>query len=656
MAKTKTSYKKTTIYNGTGALHYDLSKPFIVYNDPTNLPEGYEPVNVFDLTEETEELVRRFPELYSYAIAQDVRARNIVVAGGGNTRMAQMLGVANSLPNGPYYADGRDGKLTLHNEKVNRPVTKVYTYAGGNGELLEFKVSSKYSTSTVNLASRSAIDPDEKDQENEQTQVVSTQQSHNGELGWVLLPDNQRMDELQRSLDYLSADGVFRLAREGYSNPVFFGGKDKNSLSVYASTKKEQSDEEIKKKKLDKRRMLGMPLKASNSEDKAVRALADKLGDRRVFKSRQDAINHYTKNLVVTEQEVNDYIDTLTKMFANASNDERGYIQNLREMWGMGQQGLEEYFDKNHHFNGLIYPPFVIKRVITYYDVIDMDGKVGGVNLPGQSVGVPILLHNNNSLSSERRRKYDTYNGFESTIFVESYSHPGQEYNPSGKNEGSLAKVYKEEMVEIPLDAVKVMGSSTVVESMIESSWVEQDLLKKTTDAVKATAVILGDPMVESSMNIQIQNVSSRYSGIWYTKKVTHKFDTSEGYKMEVEFKKRSIPISVIKLHTRTNTAAKLMTTNEITSELLKSGDYNRLGRLQAEIRRIDSERPTYDNGQKPSLWFEQVGNTGEYNVYESREDFKVDALPNQGADNDGRANANYVTTIDVGAKYKDNK
>lgn len=620
-------------FTGKEALHTDNRVPYMVYGDPTYVPEDARPVKVYELNEETLQLARDYPERFAVGIRENGLSKNIVITGSWNTAAGQLKGVANSLPNGPYYADGRDGVLTLHNEKINRPVTKVYTYAGGNGELLEFKVSSKYSTSTVNLASRSEIDPDSKDQENEQTQVVSTQQNGDGNLGWMVDSPNERLVAIDTE-----KTGVFRFFN-GILNKFGSNGK-----YVIVRKPNEESSGEIKVRRFN--RASGKPLKASSSKDGGIRKAASRYGDRRVFNSREDAINYYSDNMVVTEEEVNQYVELLIAKY----NQQTGKNIQLSDIDNMSKEEREQYFDENHHLMGVI--PFMIKRHITYRKTAYMGESKqvkGGVMYPAEAeqYGNPFLSgESRNVLFNERRQNFDRLNCQSGVLVVESISSPGVEYNPKDPAEGSFASVVYEEDVTIPLDGVKVMGSSTVVSSMIESAWVEQDLLKKTTDAVKANATILGDPMVESSMNIQIQNISSRYSGIWYTKKVTHKFSSGDGYIMDIEFKKRNIPVNIIKIHTRTNTAGKLMTVHDKARKAYESGDYDRLARLQIEIQERKAKYPDYQ-----SLNYQQIGKTNKYNIYKSSTEFNQDKL--EQTEDNKTTQGTYVETITLEPQKK---
>ena len=66
------------------------------------------------------------------------------------------------------------------------------------------------------------------------------------------------------------------------------------------------------------------------------------------------------------------------------------------------------------------------------------------------------------------------------------------------------------------------------------------DLENSITNQITASATVLGDPTIESSMNFLIQNVSDLYSGTWYAKKITHNINSGSGYTCDIEFVQQS--------------------------------------------------------------------------------------------------------------------
>lgn len=63
------------------------------------------------------------------------------------------------FPNGPYCIDSRDDGVTIHNRNFNQPPKYIYTYRGGNGELLSCEIKTKKKEVAVQAEQSSSIDP-----------------------------------------------------------------------------------------------------------------------------------------------------------------------------------------------------------------------------------------------------------------------------------------------------------------------------------------------------------------------------------------------------------------------------------------------------------------------------------------------------------------
>lgn len=126
-------------------------------------------------------------------------------------------------------------------------------------------------------------------------------------------------------------------------------------------------------------------------------------------------------------------------------------------------------------------------------------------------------------------------------------------------------------------------------------------------------------------MNIQIQNVSSLYSKVWYIKKVSHKINTNSGYTCEIDFVEQNLPISrnVIKGAVRTNTAYQKI--NKIYSNSIESGSYYWVNKVSNYVNKKHNENPKYSyeisalGKDKPGL----------YLVVKSTKDMSIDKVEN---------------------------
>lgn len=89
-------------------------------------------------------------------------------------KYSQLVGIVKSLPNGPNFVETRDNQIEIHNGKQSGSTVYAYTYAGGTGEILEFRVKTKFSQS-IEAGKSSSINPDNKTVETEVVQCIPTQ-------------------------------------------------------------------------------------------------------------------------------------------------------------------------------------------------------------------------------------------------------------------------------------------------------------------------------------------------------------------------------------------------------------------------------------------------------------------------------------------------
>lgn len=635
MAEVK-KFNKIEIKNvatGKNALHHRNS-PWYAVRDPYSAHPDAVPVEILELNEENVRKLKFEPDKYFVAVVEDQYVNNIVVIGDNNTLGGQIKNLANSRTGGPYYMDGRDGVLNIHNKKTSRPVSKVYTYAGGNGELLEFGVASKYTTTTVSLARSSGIDPDTKSQENLQTQVVSTGEFAEGDRGYMLFSDDYHLD-VSRTPDKGGWSFSSDQLRLTYSSPGYnstpVSGEDGLYYRIKKNGRKRVGDNQYVGGGKVSGPNTGKPYAIVTNTGIPDGEIIDYLDStRRVYDSREHALSTEQSINMVTEQEVQEYV----RILEEHGKILKGEIPDNWTSWSEDERG--KWWDDHHHLKVL--PPFKIKRNITYtipvqvefdFDIRENANLLSVVHLKGSIAPLTYSVGNKNSVVKALTALGKTNN---QEIKVLAIYDPMVEATVSRNDlvQGRQILLYVEETIELYLNGVEVLAGSTIVQDIVNSSWVEQDLLKKTTDAVKANATILGDPTVESSMNIQIQNVSSRYSGVWYTKKVTHKFSESEGYIMDIEFEKRNIPIKSIKIHTRTNSASKFMSMSKAAKEKYEDGTWDLSNRLSIEIDTIKARYPEYS-----VLYRMDSGNHSRYTVYIADKAVSTDKLEEKINNND---------------------
>ena len=162
----------------------------------------------------------------------------------------------------------------------------------------------------------------------------------------------------------------------------------------------------------------------------------------------------------------------------------------------------------------------------------------------------------------------------------ENYRNSYKGYGPKGKRE---VQILEEIEVEIPISGARVLASPFMETSM---AGVGGDIVKKTENEVKATAQILGHPLIMCSRVIEIDNVGKRYSGDWYVKKVTHEISNGE-YTCNIDFKKKSLLISKVTYDQKIPTQNIYTKINKTAVESINSGVYLTYPRVKAYVEKV---------------------------------------------------------------------
>lgn len=422
-----------------------------------------------------DDLVKKYPSEYGYINIQQPYNYANIIKGTSKNVWSQFLNLANNIPNGPYYMDGRDGKLEIHNRKYNRPISKIYTYYGGNGELLHFSVESKFIKKSVSISKGSEISPEDKSIKSKSEQLVNVEEK-------VLFVENS----------FLNTTYGFM--------PTTGGG-----TNMYFNDSREFSYNE--KLLPDKNRTFSQKINNPNSDPEEERYMKFYENFPK-YDSVSDGIDS-RYNVSFTKEELKSYRTILENNFNTLLEHKEGLNSNSSEK--SISEVLHGIVDK--------LPPFQVKRqflVKSYKDrpLTDYTGKAnypvqeyhGGFNFGGiedendEPYGLVLKEMN---IPQNSSGKYEYYDLYELTFQVDGFKLI---------NQGAL-------------DSGVAMGN---------------DLENSITNQITASATVLGDPTIESSMNFLIQNVSDLYSGTWYAKKITHNINSGSGYTCDIEFVQQS--------------------------------------------------------------------------------------------------------------------
>ena len=122
-------------------------------------------------------------------------------------------------------------------------------------------------------------------------------------------------------------------------------------------------------------------------------------------------------------------------------------------------------------------------------------------------------------------------------------------------------------------------------------------------------------------MNLEICNVSSKYSGIWYSKKAIHRINIGTGYTVDIEFTQRDTPISTVTITKEMATQKATVDINKAAKEALRTGSYKWSSDFKGSIKDwVKSKWP-----DKSHLIVMNPDDPSQYSVYVSDKDFATE-------------------------------
>ncbi len=139
------------------------------------LDDGLVGVNILKLSPENLSKLAQDPDRYKLRTIPATFAEGTAIVGSATflNKYSQLVGIAKAMSGGPNFVDTRDNKVEIHNGKQSGKAVFAYTYAGGTGELLEFRVQTKY-VQSIEAGKASSVDPDTKTIETDVVQCVPT--------------------------------------------------------------------------------------------------------------------------------------------------------------------------------------------------------------------------------------------------------------------------------------------------------------------------------------------------------------------------------------------------------------------------------------------------------------------------------------------------
>lgn len=473
-------------------------------------------------------LCDNYPDVFRVANIEVGTAHTLIIKGNHPNLYKQIGETFKWAKGGPYFLDGKDNQLTIHNQKVNRKVSKVYTYAGGNGELLRFNVSSEFVKTAVGVTKQDELTEDG-EVKGVNTQAVNNSDGPSGVDIIVNWPSGGSY-----AVDNLGTKWADK------DNNVFTRGEnpDKGDYFHYGelppdSTNQPQTQEEYYK-------------------DPTVNSV-DPTSPTMVYSSLQAAREDITNNLIITKEEVQRFW----------AERKAAFEEFLAKGAGGGIDSDEAYDQWMHDFQSLgelvVHRKAKIKALIDATSYADPENQeainavISGQEELAGNIADGLKHRSSNALVGEELQFETGINFLKSNGFtvmqniqvirelMEDRGINTRAQSESGFQSLSYMCVVEYEAdLEIPIDGTRIVANYPV-------EWASNVFPQKIEEHLKSTheasAVVVGDPCLETSMNILIQNVSKAYSGIWYTKKVEHRMTPGDGYKCNIEFSQRTTDV-----------------------------------------------------------------------------------------------------------------
>lgn len=447
--------------------------------------------------------------------------------GEGNKWQQYDNGLNAALPNGKYYMHGDgSGELKFQNDVVS-DAYKVYTYAGGNGELLSFEVRDDFSITQTQVNKSQDIDSDKNINSRTNTQLDGNP-TPSGEVLNVYNKPN-KSPETPASGTGIGTAGAFtgndehsqevnkaawnRLGESisSFFDPLvsIFKSSDKSYEDLIIDAQNQHADNEQAIENVSSALSPTFYTNDSNelntNPNARSKANSPTLNNRALGKWCPTPTNDQVEEFIL--KATNAWNELITKQNITADSPDELVRQNWENLMKF------QYYD-------------IVKEVIVYGS-IDTEGHVRGYYDQMEEIiaaGGPSKYFTNGLLTG------NNYN-FEGEGWSAQVLDVTRETSQEGAK-GSRFNTYKVK-IKYTLNGEKVINA---VDPNSADISLFNDLTRITTHKMEAEAVTIGDPLMEATMNMDIQGVGP-YSRRWYVTKITHELSPQRGYICNIEFK-----------------------------------------------------------------------------------------------------------------------
>ena len=399
--------------------------------------------------------------------------------------------------NGPWYVDSRDGVIYIHNRKFQEEPVKTYVYQNENGEVLKVQFSTNYITRSQKVMLHESITPEDKKVEINHSTVLDPEK--------LLAPKSwyNRVDNTYNMP--VGGDGWEQLG----SHPDQSYGAMKQIWDAQERfNARLKSDKEVKKQV------------AENPRSDLVNKTHEKIGSLDA-KASQKIIEDF-----INDKDTPEYV----KNQLNAWMSELRNCRDPKQMMGLLEKITHGYY---YTFSG--------DDAIEYQTEEWVDPKDYATynDIPQRDFIDPWYQDQQQRNAGLKNLENDPWIEVVEVEYNKEDIVGGEQIHPAGTLPQRAKIIHKvKRKVQVPIYRFfqNYMARYGGPERYMWAANANANGgLKSKEKVVTCYMTVVGRPLLETSMVINLQNVGKRWSGLWYVKKCTHRMDAGTGYLCDLE-------------------------------------------------------------------------------------------------------------------------
>lgn len=427
----------------------------------------------------------------------------------GTNLLIQLQNKFRHFRNGPWYVDCRDGIIYIHNRKFFEEPVHTYVYQNENGEVLKIQFQTNYVQRSTKVILHESIDPD--------TKQIDTIQS--------VLEDPDKTDEYKkRQQSYSQVDNLFNSwwGSDGWESYAAHPSLDSHAWNQvqdiggahgsYGVTEGALRESKIERK----RRELHTRVAEDPNYDRN-RAIQEKRDSQSAAQLRERI------NTVINDPNFPASTRKQVQLVMGNFKD----IDNAPELLSALSKITKGW---TYTYDGDDQIEYVGQEVVDPKDYSSTD--IVGTNDPNYNTWLQRKSGMEN-LNKDPRITVGKVDQNRGTIYQGRMEYPPGTFPEKATIIHSMKGSFSVPLYSLFTDLFSRYGGADRYVWAAHAN--ANGGLKNKEKQIICTMTVVGRPLLESSMVINILNVGQRWSGAWYIKKCTHRMDAGSGYLCDLE-------------------------------------------------------------------------------------------------------------------------